>query len=179
VTARSLILPQSPLQIERVAKIYNVRFGEGASLYPSTARSLNLNTFSLSKRDDGIPFHAGERYLWTTVCLILLAFAVTGSSAAQTLTTLVNFNESNGADPYFVVQGRDGGLLGTTFGMGSTYCGTAFGLSPAGAFRTVTMSCNPNFPDGNEPQGLIQGTDGNLYGVTFFGGTNEEGSVYN
>ncbi|HET9307877.1 MAG TPA: choice-of-anchor tandem repeat GloVer-containing protein [Candidatus Sulfotelmatobacter sp.] len=40
------------------------------------------------------------------------------------------------------------------------------------------MSCSISFPDGNAPQGLIQGTDGNFYGVTFFGGANEEGSVF-
>jgi uncharacterized repeat protein (TIGR03803 family) len=40
------------------------------------------------------------------------------------------------------------------------------------------MKCSISFPDGNEPQGLIQGTDGNFYGVTFFGGANQEGSVF-
>lgn len=122
--------------------------------------------------------HAGGRYSWIAGRVILLLFAASVPSPAQTLTTLVNFNDSNGAYPYFMVQGVRGGLLGTSFGTGPTYCGTAFSVSPAGALSTVTMSCSPNFPDGNGPQGLNQGTDGNFYGVTFFGGANEEGSVF-
>jgi uncharacterized repeat protein (TIGR03803 family) len=90
----------------------------------------------------------------------------------------VNFDESNGAYPYFLVQGIDGTVRGTTSGKGLTYCGTAFSVTPSGAFGSVTMNCSINFPDGNAPQGLIQGTDGNFYGVTFFGGDNELGSVY-
>lgn len=111
--------------------------------------------------------------------LALSLFAVASvRSSAQTLTTLVNFDDSNGAYPYFMVQGIDGNLRGTTFGTGPTYCGTAFRVSPAGTLQTVTMNCSISFPDGNAPQGLIQGTDGNSYGVTFFGGANEEGSVF-
>jgi uncharacterized repeat protein (TIGR03803 family) len=90
-----------------------------------------------------------------------------------------NFDDSNGAEPYFLVQAKGGNLWGTTFGSGSTYCGTAYNVSPRGIFTSVlTLNCSTSFPDGNEPQGLIQGSDGNFYGVTFFGGSNEQGSVF-
>lgn len=119
-----------------------------------------------------------QRHSLIAACGVLFLFAATGSSAAQTFATLVNFNQSNGAYPNFIVQGRDGNLLGATSGKGSTYCGTAFSVNSIGALKTGTMSCSVSFPDGNEPQGPIQGTDGNFYGVAFFGGSSEEGSVF-
>jgi uncharacterized repeat protein (TIGR03803 family)/parallel beta-helix repeat protein len=100
-------------------------------------------------------------------------------SPAQVFKTLINFDESDGAYPAYMVQARDGNLWGTTPGKGSTYCGTAFKMSLTGVLTTaLKFGCNPDYPDGNEPQGLIQGTDGNFYGVTFFGGSNQEGSVF-
>jgi uncharacterized repeat protein (TIGR03803 family) len=108
--------------------------------------------------------------LWLTTAI---------ASPAQIFKTLVNFDDSNGAYPNYMVRANTGKLWGTTPGKGPTYCGTAFKMSLTGVLNTaLDFSCNPNYPDGNEPQGLIQGTDGNFYGVTFFGGSNEEGSVF-
>ena len=112
-------------------------------------------------------------------CVALAILSVVQTLPAQTVKTLVNFDDTNGAYPYFIVQARDGNLWGTTPGSGPTYCGTAFKMSPAGHFTPVlTMNCSSSFPDGNEPQGLILSTDGNFYGVTGFGGSSEQGSVF-
>jgi uncharacterized repeat protein (TIGR03803 family) len=111
--------------------------------------------------------------------VILLWLTTTIISSAQVLKTLVNFDDSNGAYPTYLAQADDGKLWGATPGKGPTFCGTAFNMSLTGDLATaLNFSCGPNDTDGNEPQGLIQGTDGNFYGVTFSGGSNEEGTVF-
>jgi len=113
------------------------------------------------------------------VVMLSLWLTTPTASPAQTFKTLANFDDSNGAYPTYVVQANAGKLWGTTPGKGPTYCGTAFEMSLTGVLKTaLNFSCNPNYPDGNEPQGLIQGTDGNFYGVTFSGGSNQEGTVF-
>jgi uncharacterized repeat protein (TIGR03803 family) len=76
-----------------------------------------------------------------------------------------------------LVQGSDGNFYGTTGAGGSTGYGTVFKITPTGA-ETVLWSFGTGM-DGFSPQsGLIQGTDGNLYGMTSLGGTNSRGTVY-
>jgi uncharacterized repeat protein (TIGR03803 family) len=55
-----------------------------------------------------------------------------------------------------------------------------FKLTPAGAFTTFYSFCaEPNCTDGAfPPSPVIQATDGNLYGTTGYGGTNNLGTVY-
>ena len=114
-----------------------------------------------------------------TALLLALWLTTAVAAPAQVFKTLVNFDDSNGAEPNFMVQGRDGKIWGTTIGSGPTFCGTAFDMSQTGAFNNVlTFNCDIKFPDGDDPQGLIQGRDGSFYGVTFFGGSNDNGSVF-
>jgi uncharacterized repeat protein (TIGR03803 family) len=52
------------------------------------------------------------------------------------------------------------------------------GQNPADQVTFTTLA-NFNFTNGQWPEGpLVQGTDGNLYGTTFFGGTNGSGTVF-
>jgi uncharacterized repeat protein (TIGR03803 family) len=101
---------------------------------------------------------------------------------AQTLTTLVNFNGSNGGGPdtMALVQGTDGNLYGTTNTGGTQGYGTIFRMTPAGALKTLYNFCSQsNCVDGASPyQGLILATDGNFYGATTYGGTNGWGTVF-
>ncbi len=80
-----------------------------------------------------------------------------------------------------LIRGSDGNLYGVTASGGNsaaqcgTYgCGTVFRLSPTGVFATLYAFCNskPNCSDGLFPSSLIEGSDGNFYGVTEQGGTN-------
>jgi uncharacterized repeat protein (TIGR03803 family) len=103
-----------------------------------------------------------------------------------TLTTLYSFcSETNCADgsyPYAaLIQGNDGNFYGTTNGGGSSShctttggCGTVFSITPAGNLTTIYNFCNlQNCTDGTTPySALAQGTDGNFYGTTYFGGAN-------
>ena len=108
------------------------------------------------------------------------AFKIT---SAGKLTLLRSFDLTNGSTPYAgLLQGADGNFYGTTFagGTGQTSgncplvgeCGTAFRLTSTGRMTTLYNFCSQSgCPDGGAPYGgLIQGTDGNLYGATLLGG---------
>src|ERR1700685_1041514 len=100
-----------------------------------------------------------------------LCAAMAGVLPAQTLTTLVNFNGTNGIDPVAsLFQGSDGNLYGTASMGGANSYGTVFKMTPSGALTTLH---NFDMADGAAPQaGLVQGTDGNFYGTTSAGGPN-------
>jgi len=79
--------------------------------------------------------------------------------------------------PTALVQATNGNLYGTTVAGGASNAGVVFEMTPAGAYTTLYSFCSqPGCADGNHPTGaLIQGTDGNLYGVTTFGGNYYDG----
>ncbi len=95
-----------------------------------------------------------------------------------TLTTLVSFNGTNGAEPSAMTLGNDGNFYGTT-SYGGSYTnlddsnfggGTIFRVTTNG---TLTMLVSFNGTNGDGPgAGLILGSDGNFYGTTGAGSTN-------
>jgi uncharacterized repeat protein (TIGR03803 family) len=103
-----------------------------------------------------------------------------------TLTTLYSFcSDTNCADGSYpwaaLIQGSDGNLYGTTNGGGGSShctttggCGTVFSITLAGKLTTIYNFCNlQNCSDGTTPYSVLaQGTDGNFYGTTYFGGAN-------
>jgi uncharacterized repeat protein (TIGR03803 family) len=96
-------------------------------------------------------------------------------------STLASFNEYvDGAFPQAgLIQGRDGYLYGTTLGGGTNASGTngtVFKMSTNGNFA---WSVAFNNADGQAPAaGLVQASDGNLYGTTGYGGTKGFGTVF-
>ena len=128
---------------------------------------------------DQKPVRAGQSQhrLGEIVCLLPLAALLLWPVApcargGVVLTTLVSFNLTNGVDPSVaLVQGRDGNFYGTT-ALGGTNSGnghgTVFKMTASGALTTLYSFTGTN--DGDEPNGLALGTDGNLYGTTFSGG---------
>jgi uncharacterized repeat protein (TIGR03803 family) len=102
-----------------------------------------------------------------------------------TLTTLYSFcsqpNCTDGAYPNGLIQASDGNFYGTTREGGAKDSeGTVFKISPAGTLTTLYSFCPqwPNCPHGDEPNGLIQASDGNFYGTTREGGANGGGTVF-
>lgn len=102
-------------------------------------------------------------------------------------TTLYNFcsqpNCADGSRPYSpVVQATNGNFYGTTSAGGSTYdkAGTIFELTPTGVLSTLHTFCVQSpCSDGEFPVGgLVQGTDGNLYGVAPYGGVRDQGVIF-
>jgi uncharacterized repeat protein (TIGR03803 family) len=114
--------------------------------------------------------------------IIFLALACREFNAyAQTETSLYPFGVSpmDGADPSAgLVQGTDGNFYGTTQDGGTYSHGTIFRISPSGAY-TQLYSFGSSLTDGNSPvAGLVQGTDGNFYGTTQYGGLTGVGTVF-
>lgn len=102
------------------------------------------------------------------VCRCLLNLAAL--APAQTLTTLANFDGTNGGSPDApLVQGLDGNFYGTTCIHGPNSYGTVFKITPSG---TLTTLYGFDGPDGSCPYGgLVLATNGNFYGATSAGGT--------
>lgn len=101
-------------------------------------------------------------------------------SGTGTFTTLYSFTGStNGSYPYGgIIQGSDGYLYGTTSQGGTGSYGTVFKISTTGTFATLYSFAGGTL-DGCYPYtGLIQGSDGNLYGTTNSCGTYSRGVIY-
>ena len=94
---------------------------------------------------------------------------------AQTFTTLYSFdNTPDGSTPSAgLIQGTDGNLYGTAEDGGAPRDGgTIFQVTPSGTFKTLYTFCGKvTCPDGRFPAtGLIQTSDGSLFGTTVIGG---------
>ena len=87
---------------------------------------------------------------------------------------------SDGANPGAgLIEGRDGGLYGTAFFGGSNGVGTVFRLNKDGGSYGALYHFGRTASDGANPDtAVVQGVDGALYGTTFFGGTNDAGTVF-
>jgi uncharacterized repeat protein (TIGR03803 family) len=116
----------------------------------------------------------------------------------QNFSILHSFSGTDGESPVApLVQDSAGNFYGTTWAGGdfscgpyfwtANYpypggagygCGTVFKMDPAGNVTVLHVFEEP--PDGNAPYaGLLFGTDGNLYGTTYFGGTSTSfGTVF-
>jgi uncharacterized repeat protein (TIGR03803 family) len=122
-----------------------------------------------------------KTYPLSTLFFTLFCMATPQVGRAQTLTTLANFVGTNGANPLFapLVQGTDGNLYGTTQAGGAHQQGTVFKVTTAGTLTTLYSFCGQSCGDGSAPfGGLVLGKDGNLYGTTEAGGTNNDGTVF-
>jgi uncharacterized repeat protein (TIGR03803 family) len=112
---------------------------------------------------------------WAAKTCAALVLCATASIAlrAQTFTTLVSFNGTDGAGSEAnLVQGTDGNLYGTTRGGGTNGMGTVFMMTPSGTLSTLYSFCaQSSCADGSQPEGgLVLGSDGNFYGTTTEGG---------
>ena len=104
------------------------------------------------------------------------------------LTTLYSFlcsqtNCTDGLDPTAgLIQGTDGNFYGTTPIGGANKGGTVFKITPRGTLTTLYGFCSTPYglcTDGEYPgAGLVQATNGDLYGTTFEGGANNGGTVF-
>ena len=76
-----------------------------------------------------------------------------------------------------LLQGYDGNFYGTTVNGGAHGAGVVFRISPSGSYTNL-YSFGSVPADGSQPNGLLQGSDGNFYGTTLVGGSNGFGTVF-
>jgi len=127
---------------------------------------------------------------WLGLVALVILLVSPSDVSAQVLTTLANFNRTNGTAPYAgLVQGSDGNFYGTTVEGGTSPdcgvdivtgliygCGTVYRITPTGVLTTLA---NFNASTGSYPwAGVVQGSDGNFYGTTVGGGTFDRGTVF-
>jgi uncharacterized repeat protein (TIGR03803 family) len=109
------------------------------------------------------------------------AGAIFQMTPAGVLTTLHPFTGgADGGNPYApLVQGTDGNFYGTaSTGGGKNGYGTVFQITPAGGFTTLHTFTSSGHSGMFPTAGLVQGADGQFYGATSSGGTNDSGTIF-
>ena len=154
---RPLLLMEIPAPLLRVSNQETAHL-RAVSLVPG----LNLKGSSMKKSS-----------AWKMVCVVcLFCAAMAVNSSAQTLTTLVSFDGTNGSTPSAsLIQASDGNLYGTTE-YGGPISGCEGGFNPCGTVFKTTLSGTLTtlhtfvYSDGAFPVSpVVQGTDGNFYGT--------------
>jgi uncharacterized repeat protein (TIGR03803 family) len=94
---------------------------------------------------------------------------------------LYRFDGSGAENPSGgLLEGSDGVLYGTTYSGGSSNAGTVFRLTKDGTDFAILHAFTGSFGfDGRNPEaGLIEGSDGALYGSAYAGGINRGGTIF-
>ena len=112
----------------------------------------------------------------TLACRILLMCAViTVAAHAQTLTTLVTFDVTNGAQPSGLKQASNGNFYGTTSSGGANGDGEVFEMTLSGG---LTILHSFDVTDGIDPGSGLTPSAGNYYGTAAAGGADACGEVF-
>jgi len=106
--------------------------------------------------------------------------AVLRITTAGVVTTLHSFTGADGQNPTGVlVQATDGNFYGTTSATTvNSSLGTIYKITPAGKFTLLHTLASDGSEGTNMFAGLVSATDGNLYGVTTNGGSENYGVVF-
>jgi uncharacterized repeat protein (TIGR03803 family) len=116
--------------------------------------------------------------LLLTVGVLAMASVAPCAHGDVTLTTLVSFSGTNGANPGAgLVQGKDGNFYGTTVVGGANGYGSLFQLTRSGTLATL-ISFDRTNNGANPGATLVQGSDDAFYGTTEAGGTNNNGTIF-
>ncbi len=103
-------------------------------------------------------------------------FKITPTGTFTVLHTLVS-NTEGSAPLGSLVLASNGIFYGTTSAGGTNSNGTIFKITSAGTYTVLKQFTSAT--DGSAAKGnLLQGTDGNLYGMTSAGGTNNAGTIF-
>jgi uncharacterized repeat protein (TIGR03803 family) len=100
--------------------------------------------------------------------------------AGGALTTLASFDGADGKYPYGVIEDSSGNLFGTTSSGGAYHYGTVFEVTAGSGTITTLASFNPgsSMSQSCGAPGLVEDTNGNFYGTTWFGGAFDAGTVF-
>jgi uncharacterized repeat protein (TIGR03803 family) len=126
----------------------------------------------------------------TLVLSVLLTTTVCAQPSTSAITQLFAFacdstgkTCPDGKSPNALLQSADGNFYGTTpsGGIGNQAAGTVFKITPDGQLTTVytfVADQKGNYPNGDDPNSLVEGNDGFLYGTAGGGGANDHGVVF-
>lgn len=106
-------------------------------------------------------------------------FKMTPAGAVTILHSFLS-GDPNGAEPMgALIQASDGNLYGTCYTAGANGYGTVFRISRSGVFKKIYDFTIAAGNAGYLPQaGVIQASDGNLYGAAGGGGAEGLGAIY-
>ncbi|HXB44360.1 MAG TPA: choice-of-anchor tandem repeat GloVer-containing protein, partial [Puia sp.] len=135
--------------------LYNFDYTHGANPYGSLVQGSDGNIYGTAS--SGGTNGAGVIFSW--------------NPTASTYTVLYNFDNTTGASPLSsLIQASDGNLYGMAYDGGANGYGVFFSWSPTAS--TYTDLYNFDNTNGANPYGgLVQASDGNLYGMTTLGGS--------
>lgn len=136
---------------------------DGASPYAGVIQGTDGNFYGTTYQ--GGAFGVGTVFQLTPTGAITVLYPFTGGA--------------DGAYPYAgVIIGVDGSLYGTTSQGAANGGGSVFQLLPDGTLTTLHAFAG-GATDGAYPVGTVmQASDGNIYGTTFFGGSADSGTVF-
>ncbi len=95
------------------------------------------------------------------------------------LTVLYNFDGPHGAQPVGpIIQASDGNFYGTTFRGGSGNRGVVYKMTPGGTLTVIHNFLSSAGQATYPTAGLVQATDGNLYGTASLGSAFGDGQLF-
>ena len=147
--------------------LYALGNGTADGTYPDSPLILGGDGNFYSTTSSGGALHSGTLFKVTPAGVETVLYSFGGGI-------------SDGNQPYgALIQGSDGNFYGTTSHGGTFNGGNFFRITPAGT-ETVLYYFGGTSADGHTPYGaLIQGSDGNFYGTTYYGGAhNDHGTVF-
>jgi uncharacterized repeat protein (TIGR03803 family) len=106
--------------------------------------------------------------------------SVDSATTQETVLHSFAMTATDGAGPWGgLLQANDGNFYGMSSAGGASGFGTIFEYSPSTQTFAVIHSFVGGAADGAQPQGsLIQASDGNLYGLTQYGGASNNGVIF-
>jgi len=148
-----------------------------------------LKSFTGSGSDGARPFaglvESTNGRLYGTTCYggsngLGTVFSINKDGSGYVVLKQFNTNGADGQNPRSaLIEASDGLLYGTTYWGGSSNVGTVFGLSKDGNSYSVLYSFTGLTNDDGQPcAGLVEGTNGMLFGTTSVGITNNWGTIF-
>ncbi len=125
------------------------------------------------------PIQASDgNFYGTTEGGLVIASTVYKITPSGSFSTIYQFDQAHGSTvPAPLIQGSDGNLYGVAEGGGANNCGTVFRMTRSGTvISTYSFLCGNG---GKFPVGpLVQASDGNFYGTTSEGGSQNLGTIF-